>query len=192
MKKNINCHWLFILSAIYISGYGCSTDDKAINYVADYIGIWTLESPLDGTMNMVVDAPNGDGGVQPENLILNGELMISLEILEDSTLNVYSEFVTMEFPCSVQAPCNLQAESVGQHKHQYLGRAVSQEGLDAHKVKFTNESNDHSEVGYAYTAENRLCISYNLAGMVFEPQGVAPDPVAINFDHCFFRQSTLE
>jgi hypothetical protein len=173
------CVYLCVLLFLF----GCDSEDHN-ETDPGYLDTWRLETPTQGTMSMTVDL-NG----QPEVVDTEGDVTVFLEFAEDGTTNIMYEFVSINPPfCSSQDPCNIHASSSKEILHQYIGKRLTSEGLEAFFVRIVNETSSDSTEGYIYLSEDRLCISNGLWDfMIIINDNTNTDPQAIDFDKCFAR-----
>ncbi|KPJ88748.1 MAG: hypothetical protein AMJ53_16420, partial [Gammaproteobacteria bacterium SG8_11] len=146
---------------------------------------WISETPVEATMSVSV----GDANGQSENVNVAGEMTVFLDFYDDGTLDLTFDFVSISPPaCSSEQPCNVQSTPIDAYVHQYVGKRIAPEGLEASYVKIVNETNSEYANGYAYVSEDRLCISRGLWDMLIVSDGSsASNPLAIDFARCFVR-----
>jgi hypothetical protein len=186
MKMTVHIKLLILTLALGL--WACSGSDNGSGYKPDYVGVWTLETPVTSSIPMIVSVSNPDGSAQPQTMTTTGETTINLEILDDGSATEQLQFTMLDFPsCS---PCTLNA-TMG-YLYEHLGNRFTQEGLLASHVRFINQNADDTIEGYAYVSDGRLCFSNNLSFMLHSSSDgtstpANSDPLALNFDNCFVQ-----
>ena len=177
-------HIKLLLLTLALGLWACSGSDNGSGYKPDYVGVWTLETPVTSSISMIVSVANPDGSTQPQTVTTTGETTINLEILDDGSATEHFQFTTSDFPsCS---PCTLN-DTMG-YLYEPLGSQLTQEGLLASNVRFINQSVDDTIEGYAYVSNGRLCFSNNLSSALHvSGNSSSSDPLALFFDDCFVK-----